>query len=375
MLVQLDGSGVSPPLWGERRRSPDDAGKKRSTSGKKKIKPSDSGSCLSSQRPQFLTPKDESELIGLYQRDGDLAARDRLILAFQPLVRRIARKYTLCSSAAVEDLNLEDLVSEGQPGLIRALDKFDPSLGYRFSTYARWWVKEAIIKYVRAVGGHIAAGAMKLELDQPITSKDGEEITLGEKIPTETYDDLTFQAGNLAHAREKLDAIIADKLDPREAQIIADRYLREKSLTLDEVGASLGVSHQRAGQLEARAIGKLSREAALNKPIGKHSRNAMVRFYADTISQHNDVEGYVDAARLRFPDATQADRIAAHRMADVLRLRVDPAPPKHIYSEPKPSPQMAHHRRHASGLAKSRGNKPLKSWRGPYGGPVIHGWR
>src|SRR5215831_9223915 len=85
----------------------------------------------------LLTADDEKELAGRVAR-GDPQARDRFVRANLRLVVKIAKGY------AGRGLALADLVAEGNLGLLRAVDKFDPSLGYRFGTYARLWIKQAI---------------------------------------------------------------------------------------------------------------------------------------------------------------------------------------------------------------------------------------
>jgi RNA polymerase sigma-32 factor len=313
MLVTPDESGMSPPLRGGRRRIPDGTGKKRSTGG---INKTDSASSPS-RKPQFLTAEQESYLISRWQCERDFAARARVMLAFQPLVECIAASYSSRSGVPVEEL-----IQEGQFGLMRAIDKFKPERGFRFASYANPWVRSTIVD---ALKKKIAdAGVVSLNAQ---INEDGDEFQDLIAVPVE--DDTVFQAGDFAHARERLDELIADKLDPREAQIIADRHVRDKPLTLDEVGGSLGVSRERVRQLEARAIKKLRTAALLKTHVGKHRqkmREAMAQFYADATPIHHNIDGFIDAAKKRFPEAIQPDRIAAHRTADKLHPRVDLTP-------------------------------------------------
>jgi RNA polymerase primary sigma factor len=89
----------------------------------------------------LLTTQEEVELANL-ALEGDKAARDRLVNSNIRLVISIAKKY------ANYGHNIDDLVQEGMMGLMKAIDKFDPSMGYRLSTYATWWIKQTISRYI-----------------------------------------------------------------------------------------------------------------------------------------------------------------------------------------------------------------------------------
>src|SRR5687767_2657826 len=85
----------------------------------------------------LLTAKDEKELAALIEA-GDVRARDRMVRANLRLVVNIARGYT------GKGLGLQDLIEEGNLGLLRAVEGFDPTMGTRFSTYASYWIKQSI---------------------------------------------------------------------------------------------------------------------------------------------------------------------------------------------------------------------------------------
>lgn len=89
----------------------------------------------------LLTRKQEYDLAKKSQ-NGDLKAREKLIASNYRLVRHVAKKYHR------SNINYQDLLQESSIGLIKAVDRFNPDLGYKFSTYATWWIKQAALQYI-----------------------------------------------------------------------------------------------------------------------------------------------------------------------------------------------------------------------------------
>lgn len=245
----------------------------------------------------LLTADQEKELARRIQR-GDAQAREHMIRANLRLVVSIAKIY------GERGLNLQDLIAEGNIGLVKAVEKFDPDAGCRFSTYATWWIKQAIrralvntVKSVR-VPSYMAEMISKWRVvSHELTFRLGraptvEEVALELGIPEESWPLLkrTIHSSSLA-SQVSLDRLTAhqetvedqkskspdehlldedllrrlddllDVIDEREATILRLRYgLGEQAaepLTLKEIGKIVGLTRERVRQIERDALRKL----------------------------------------------------------------------------------------------------------------------
>jgi RNA polymerase primary sigma factor len=196
---------------------------------------------------QALT-RQEEHAIAVRARRGDVSAKKELVRRNLGLVVTIARKH---SRGAVQ---LDDLVQEGNLGLMRAAEKFDPHVGTRFSTYAVWWIRAYIGRYLKEARSNVKprSGAVAQEdvsLDSPVDEEG--EVTHLERLVDQKPgpEDASVSADQDQRVRQAL-ARIRKRVGPIAWDIIHDRLQRDPPVTLQEMGERWGVSRERARQIE-----------------------------------------------------------------------------------------------------------------------------
>ncbi len=265
----------------------------------------------------LLTPDEEKELAARI-RNGDKEARSKMILANLRLVVKIAHDY------ANLGLPLLDLISEGNIGLMKAVERFDPSKGGKLSTYAAWWIKQSIkralanqsktirlpvhlvdkISKIRRVSGQMSEDLGREPTDEELAEEigiDTAKVSLLKSVSVRPAsldapisDDESTEFGEIVGDEEAQTPfeMLSDKnmkmelgdllevLDEREREIINARFglSGEKPETLEQVGQRFGVTRERIRQLQNIALAKLRRtlqkKEKLNQFIQEEERAA-----------------------------------------------------------------------------------------------------
>ncbi len=248
---------------------------------------------------ELLSPSRERQLAMRAQK-GDKKARDELIKANLRLVISIAKRYT------GRGLSFLDLIQEGNIGLIKAVDKFDWRKGFKFSTYATWWIRQSITRaiadqartiripvhlvetinrmnrvireYLQEYGEYPTTEELAKIMKKPeekineILMSARDVLSLNSPISSGTGDDEESETGDFVSSedttpeeeaqkmilRERIEEVL-DTLSTKEALVIKMRYglLDGKQKTLEEVGQYFNVTRERIRQIETKALRKL----------------------------------------------------------------------------------------------------------------------
>ena len=267
-----------------------------------------------SMRQALLTKEDEINFIKDWQLSQNQRSLNKIVSAHLRLVISIANKFRNYG------LPINELVQEGNVGLMQAVDKFDLERDVRFSTYSSWWIKAAMQTFILKNWSIVRIGTTaaqkslffklktimsKIEKDNNTSFNDYHQQKLAEDIGVK-FKDIEDMKGRLSGSDQSLNATFSEnsdleiqdllvdqraspeqnailtkdtktisnlinealnKLPEREKKIIGARQLSENTVTLQELGKDLGISKERVRQLENRALNKL--KLSLQKTVNK----------------------------------------------------------------------------------------------------------
>lgn len=253
---------------------------------------------LNDIRKYKILTKEEEEQLLLKVKAGDIEAKNKLIVSNLRLVVSIAKSYLN------KKMSLIDMISEGNIGLIHAVEKFDTDKGYRFSTYAVWWIKQSISKALINKGREIRVPSYKYDLYNKINKFILDEMVRTGEYPTneEVAEKLNLKLKTVEEAgldfqeimslseevgenicledtlaiqdktdiekdfinkmgREKVKNMVND-LTTREREILKRRYGLDgyDIHTLEEIGETFSITRERVRQLEKKTLEKLRKK-------------------------------------------------------------------------------------------------------------------
>ncbi len=213
---------------------------------------------LRSMRSYKQLSRDEEYDLSRRARKGEEAARKLLVASNLPFVVTIAKKYT------ARGARLDDLIQEGNIGLMKAVEHFDPKKEVRFATYAVWWIRAYITRYLKGMRSQVKGGdsdrfgIADVSLDTPVD--DDSEVTMLDHLEDQTprADERIVSLQRDEHVSLALHRV-RKRIGDMGWDILQERLTQDSPKTLEDLGSRWGVSRERVRQVEIKTKSFLAR--------------------------------------------------------------------------------------------------------------------